>query len=817
MPDDYTLTPVSGNPFDPLAASAGIAPSGFEDLPRPHGVPRVDINAQQPSEVPVEPFTMAQPVRPAGQEAATPFVKSALESGANWAAVPGRVAQGQQPQTPGMWSDEDEAVSQLNAAQEPNWGAQTALNMVGSGTPFAEAGAAGIFGGKLARESQEQVAPGNALGFHPDLRMIATDVGPIPEKPLITQTTTNGNAAKQLTNLDEVQAAHPDPAESPEAWARMHAHAFGSPDVPVPPYAFIRDINSEGAANKLRTLTPGQIADADHGFENARAFRQAYESGQVSPEQTGKLFLWSFLSRGVSPYTQESLFLDAYHGIDKWVEKAVQGNFTKADMPAYREWASSVAPKGSGQPGAGAIHNLNAFGENFLVNMAKPVKEGGPSRLQYIHDLMSDPNMTGQQIRREFLKLGEGTGIDNKVVSFTQLVAGHPDVMVLDRVQMRNMWDDGRFADRNIYDGVRDKDGKIITGTALANLTYGARGLLQYEAIENALAKRIHDIYDAVGRPQDASIGRYHWESWVAHSQQEASHGTLGAILDQTIGKVAAKQGEYGAYEYGAKYSRPEGVPQFSYRTPAGSEYNFSVPAFRGFLEEIKKPASGVIPPKFKVTESGNAPWFERPEVNKARLDEIANKWSDVGRQVSGTPARGQGAGTARGRGLPTAEGQVTGYAKGGTVSAGYTLTPVHGNPFAPKAKRMADGGPLPMDNYNAANSALSLSPQEQELYQRHLSNLYGSGGVDNPHDGSRSTLYQMSFGSNGKYYNVPTVYNGGILSPDDAIAAARSQGLANFPSYSSEEEAEARYQAMHDYMERDTSQYFNTREPPRQ
>jgi hypothetical protein len=428
------------------------------------------------------------------------------------------------------------------------------------------------------------------------------------------------------------------------------------------------------------------------------------------------------------------MFLDAYHGIDPWIKKAVAGDFTEKDLPAYRSWASTVAPAGSGQPGAGTAHNLNAFGQNFLLNMAKPWKDE-PSRLQYLHDLMSDPNMTGRQIRREFSKFGEGTGIDNKVVSFTQLVAGHPDVMVLDRVQMRALWDDGRFADRNIYDGVRDAEGKIITGTALANLTYGTRGLLQYEAIENALANRIKDIYTAVGRPQDASIGRYHWESWVAHSQQEASHGTLGSILDKSIAKVTSKQGEYGAYEYGTRYGRDEnGHPFFVYRTPSGQDYSFNVPAFRSFLEEIKKPATGVVPTKFKVTESGNAPWYERPEVNKERLDAIAHKWADRpangGRQLSALAAEQQNAGGVGGHGLPAApgyQGLDPPYARGGAVN--YTLRPVAYNPFkddaklshAPRRAEHAKGGAVKRDeggevvdyDYDAAKAA-GVTPDER-------------------------------------------------------------------------------------------------------
>ena len=63
-----------------------------------------------------------------------------------------------------------------------------------------------------------------------------------------------------------------------------------------------------------------------------------------------------------------------------------------------------------------------------------------------------------------------------------------------------------------------------------------------------------------------------------------------------------------------------------------------------------------------------------------------------------------------------------------------------------------------------AAHQAMNLSPQEQALYQRHLDNLKGPGGVDNP-DGSRSTLYQTSVDIDGKTYNLPTVYDGKILT----------------------------------------------------
>jgi hypothetical protein len=479
------------------------------------------------------------------------------------------------------------------------------------------------------------VAAGNKLGFEPALRVRA-NLGrtKLPEKALILTGTTNQNAARQIDAIDGILARFPNAGDSIEEWSRMMAYAFASQEVPIPPYAFIRDVNSNIAATKLGKLTKGQIDDAAHGFEQAAAFRAAYVGKQLQPVTTGKLFMWSFLSRGVSPYTQEALFIDAFPGIDEFIRKAADGDFTEADFPAYEKWAKSVAPKGSGQPGAGAAHNLNAFGKSFLLKMGAK-DENGVSNLQRLHQMMEDPNATGKEIRREFMKFGEGVGIDNKVVSFTLLVAGFDDLMVLDRVQIRQLFDDGRFGGKNLYDG-RKEEGKVVTGSSLADLTMGARGLLLYEAIERTLTQKIEGIYGTLGRGQDASIGRYHWESWVADSQQEASHGTLGAILpdakgdDQAIARVLAKQGEYGAYEYGAMYGRDEnGAPFYQYRTPDGKLFEFNVPAFREFLTDIKRPKTGVVPTNFKVTESGNAPWWTRTDVNQARLSEVAAKWAD--------------------------------------------------------------------------------------------------------------------------------------------------------------------------------------------
>lgn len=118
---------------------------------------------------------------------------------------------------------------------------------------------------------------------------------------------------------------------------------------------------------------------------------------------------------------------------------------------------------------------------------------------------------------------------------------------------------------------------------------------------------------------------------------------------------------------------------------------------------------------------------------------------------------------------------------------------------------------PVGDDNYRTALNEMNLTPQEQFLYKMHLDNLKGKGGVDNP-DGSRSTLFQSTVEFDGKHYSIPTVWDGKKLDIDAAIDRAKKVGLDKFPSYNSADDAEARYQQMHGYMEKDTAKYMQNR-----
>lgn len=517
----------------------------------------------------------------------------------------------------------------------------------------------------------------NKHGVVPKLRQQVpiTNLKQVGSKALITQKTTEANATEQLAALDKVLAGSSNPVKNTEAWLRMEAMAYGTNDVPMAPNRFIKMYNGDGIYEQLKSLSPGQVFDAQQGAKMGQEFRRLYESGKVSPAVTAKLMLWSFLSRGVSPYVQESAFVDLVDKIDPFIPRVLNGTFSDDDATAWNKIVAQTISKGSGQPGAATTHNANAFGGSFMRGMAAAAPNGR-TKMQYLHELFSDPTKSGPEIRREFIKMGEGVGIDNKVMSFTLLVIGHDDVIVLDRVQIANTFNDGRLGDYNLYDGVsrygyKDAAGKTVwlgvtpadyaeakdkagddevisaklPGSGMANLTTGARGLMIYEPLEGALQKVLPGIFDRLKaeglRSADTrpSVGRWHWEGWVAYSGQEASHKTLEALLAEAKGEknpfsdVSAKEGEYGAFSYGTEYARDiNGTAYKLYFDSKGVPYRFTLDSYKTLMSELKKKGKdGVVPTNFKVStnEDGtqrSAPWFKDPRVNLAKFDEMIHR-----------------------------------------------------------------------------------------------------------------------------------------------------------------------------------------------
>jgi len=344
----------------------------------------------------------------------------------------------------------------------------------------------------------------------------------------VVQSFTPANTEKVLGQIETVKANNPDALASPDNWLRMEDEAMGGEYVPTPPMQAINYNQApEQLADKLQQLTPELKAGVDEGFGYVQQIRDVYRSPDADPSLTGRLFLWGILSRGVGPSPQEGAFLDILDNAQPYIDKAVRGNFTESDLKSWEKMVSQSLPEGS--PGKSATMNANAAGR-LLFELGKVPQGSSETVLQRLHGILANPNASGREFRKEFFRLTDKPGIDNKVVSFIGLVGGKDDMLVMDRIQSRHLWDDGRFEGANVYDGI--KDGNVKGG--LSGIMAGPRGLLITEALEDGLQDSVQQAYAMIGRPEDASIGRMHWETWVIEGNQAVSHSTLQGVRSGT-------------------------------------------------------------------------------------------------------------------------------------------------------------------------------------------------------------------------------------------------------------------------------------------
>ena len=522
------------------------------------------------------------------------------------------------------------------------------------------------------------VEPGMELQLLPQYRVKVDGAYTVEGKGQnITNAVNPGNIAGVSARLDDLQRAFPDPLKSPEDFSAMMATVYNSNDVPMPPRWMIENANDMTKwSTWFGSMSKGQIDEAARGFSVVDEFKQAYQSGAAKADTTGTLMFWAMMSRMASAYPHESGFLDLAESMLPYINKAVAGNYTQADADAAVAMIRQTVPMGS--PGRMVISNANDFASLFLMKMGQKLPDGR-SRLQALHDMIANPEMTGPQIRREFYGLAESVGIKNKVLSFALLVSGRDDVMVLDRIQINRLFAGGE----KIYDDVN-------------NIFDGGPGLAIYEGLERSLAPKVTDLYARVGRPQDASLGRYHWESWVLSSGQEVAHPTLGTIVKKARGEpnafanVPVKEGRMHQTAFGVEYEKlPGGGNRLVYQTNNGSRYAVTHQELKEVFDHVMDEKNGIIPdnfPKVKffsvdtVPDNFNPaqsppgfnlrpgqpnpffgrPWYDWPGVNKELIDDYA---AAVGTRIQ--PARSSGAvpqtqqgGAANGSGRVAGRGQ---------------------------------------------------------------------------------------------------------------------------------------------------------------
>ena len=348
---------------------------------------------------------------------------------------------------------------------------------------------------------------------------------------------------------------------------------------------------------------------------------------------TADLFIWGILSRGAGPVQQEGAYIDVIDSAKPFVEKAIRGPLSDDDVALWESQVTGALQEAS--PGRQVTMNVNAAGR-LMQAMSQTVPDTDKTVLQTVHDMMSDPAMSGPAIRRWFLSNTDAPGIDNKVVSFILLVSGRDDVLVMDRIQSRHLWDDGRFGGVNIYDGLG------TDGGGLNKIMKGPRGLLVTESLENGLKDSVREAYAAIGRPEDGSLGRFHWESWVIEGEQVVDHSTLEAVSGRTPVGFSVTEGKMATFSSGSRYIRTEKGSIMEYPLSKGGFVYMKPTTFKDFLDAIKSGKvmddsgkrvdlpSPVIPKKFKVTDRADIPWYERPEVNRSALDALARRFQDA-------------------------------------------------------------------------------------------------------------------------------------------------------------------------------------------
>jgi hypothetical protein len=114
----------------------------------------------------------------------------------------------------------------------------------------------------------------------------------------------------------------------------------------------------------------------------------------------------------------------------------------------------------------------------------------------------------------------------------------------------------------------------------------------------------------------------------------------------------------------------------------------------------------------------------------------------------------------------------------------------------------------VPGNNQFWFNQMGQLTPQENFLYQHHLKNLYGSGKTISPGGDISTVLQAVVPGPGGRYYNIPTVWDGQALTTDESMSRAAALGWHQWPSYATPEQADLRYDWMHGILSRSTDLY---------
>ncbi len=418
--------------------------------------------------------------------------------------------------------------------------------------------------------------------------------------PLVSDADTIDGRKKALQNIDLLLQRHPNAFGSVKNSNAFMADLFRAAQVPIAPHNLIKLVkNDDLHAKLLSQASERQLNGRRHGMALGRNMRKLYASGKMEPKHTAMLMTWGILSRQLSPFPQETAALQAFTSpvFEETIDAVLSG---KAASWTNKEWTakSQAITDGLIKPARGATGNMNSAFNTLLAKLSQQAPDGR-TYLEHAHEIFAS-NDTGKEMRRKLMsELPSGIGIDIKVLSFLLLVSGKTDVLIMDRVQIENMYDDGRFNGINIYGG------------GLVNIYGGLPSLAIYEALEAQLAPVIENVYEKAGIGRsEASLGAWHWDTWNLRSGQAASHGSLQYLVADAEGqldsiapeRLASSEGRYGATDFGLQFiptTTQESAPRLLYEID-NNTYEFT-PAL---WQEVSRQRSSVLKPSSELART---------------------------------------------------------------------------------------------------------------------------------------------------------------------------------------------------------------------
>jgi hypothetical protein len=462
-----------------------------------------------------------------------------------------------------------------------------------------------------------------------------------------------GDVMKQIDALlDKYPNALKDRNQWKELMSRVFSYKGPNGEVMIPkfPEALSRMSNSvDEVLKELSKVSDKQRELASSGLEGTKEIGKLYKEGKMDETDTGLYFLWNIMSIGISPYPQEAGFLRAVeNGVDSFIKKSAEGKFLSgkeidykgekidSGLADYYDWVDQTLPKGVA--GSGSKANLRSFGSAFLSKASTKIETGefkGLTKMESLHKILSDRTTPTNELRRKWLSNLSGMSFNNKIFDFILLTTGRSDLFVIDRVRTEHFWDSDKLKKdsglkptTSIYDGSELSFGKT-TGAGYSKMLSDVPGLVFAELANRTMQPVVKEAYQKIGVKDSPDVGRFHWETWVAASSQEVSHGSIDAIVQRKasgeITDAGIRQGKYGAWDFNFAYRKRAGKPfMYEFTDEDGSVYEFDdiAPIYEEISNQNQKKNYGNDSDRFILKdENGN--------IIKRKTEKIDNAWYD--------------------------------------------------------------------------------------------------------------------------------------------------------------------------------------------